>query len=76
MCCYIFVLHLPVFLIILQRLCAFLPAELFHCGRHSEGTEKVSFCFSSAVGAVLLLPQVSWQKFCGFQRAEPQAEQV
>ena len=51
MCCYVFVLHLPVFLIILQRLLAFLPREIFHCGSHSGVQRK----FHSA--AALLLVQ-------------------
>lgn len=40
MCCYVLVLHLPVFLIVLQRLLAVLPRDLLHPGSHSEGAEK------------------------------------
>lgn len=52
--CYcVFVLHLPAFLLILQRLLAF-----FHHGGHSEQAGKASFCVSLALGADLFLAKV------------------
>lgn len=51
MCCYVSVLHLPVFLIILQRLLAFFPRELLRCGSHSEGGRE-SLILLSALQSV------------------------
>lgn len=52
-CYYVFVLHLPAFLLILQRLLAF-----FHHGGRSDQAGKASFCVSPALGADLFLAKV------------------